>query len=696
MKKSIKLNKTNLKSKWIKFDELDMFKKKDIDTNDKEAIRKELDLSNIDPVTWEKIRWTDYKKHYWHYWQWFETKATKQEKFNRFQQSKINNSVVSNFQNQAMIQLAKYKLAQTDFKTFVLLMTTPAATWKDERTLFFTNSTIHQIESYQKLWNNKFVKRLTEFKDLENEFNRMVINQPARTWKSYIAKLFISFLIWWHPWEDILYWSYSASAATKHIKWPDSIQQLLELDTFKYIFPKFRIEWYGWNWEIITTQEWFKQEQNWKIFPAAPWTTGTWFWFNWIFIDDPIKNESQASESSVYPELIIKWYNSVLLPRFHPTTVWGAGNFVVVIHTRWSVNDLTGSILKLQKKLIEIWEDNQTKLDNNEPVISNTKFLIYPAITTDKNWKEMSNFLIPDEYISQLAEWKEHKDEHWKITENIQPRDIHYWRSEKNSKLWEWLSEQSWQALYQQNPVEWVGWSFDIWQINYRTIKEMKERWKKVVWLVSVDPRYWTSSTADDTAIWLIWIDVETNEVNVLLTLWWINQPEVNYANIKKVIAIAETNDIYIKWILVEKNDRNEDQKQWYTDLSNYLMINNITQELIPIKPKVSKSMRIESIKGLFELWKMYFLSWKDDYMNNKEIKDWFGKMKKQLSIWQWQETNNQHDDYPDMLAQAVIWFIKNKTSIIWNNDVKRIREDIINRQFNSDYMWIIDTSQWQ
>ena len=60
-------------------------------------------------------------------------------------------------------------------------------------------------------------------------------------------------------------------------------------------------------------------------------------------IDDPFKDRADA-ESPVIRQKARDWYTSTFLTRMHKDSK------IVIIHTRWHIDDITGRLLKLEEE----------------------------------------------------------------------------------------------------------------------------------------------------------------------------------------------------------------------------------------------------------------------------------------------------------------------------------------------------------
>lgn len=138
-------------------------------------------------------------------------------------------------------------------------------------------------------------------------------------------------------------------------------------------------------------------------------------------IDDPVKNREEA-ESEVYREKIWQWFTSTAFTRLEP------GGVMIVIQTRWHMDDLTGRILA---------HPEMKKM---------TKVIKFPAISTSEEEFRPADFpLWPKKYPRQALE---------NIKKTVGPYD--------------------WSSLYQQSPI-------------LTENQEFKPEWRKDITEAEVD-----------------------------------------------------------------------------------------------------------------------------------------------------------------------------------------------------------------
>jgi predicted phage terminase large subunit-like protein len=175
---------------------------------------------------------------------------------------------------------------------------------------------------------------------------------------------------------------------------------------------------------------------------------------NLAVVDDPVKDAADA-DSEAMSSALWAWYTSVLRTRLYP------GGGIIVMHTRWRVNDLIGKLL------------DAAAAGNGEKF----RRLTFAALAKlDDPWgRKFDEPLHPERY--PFAEMDA-------LRKTLPPRD--------------WLS------LYQQEPMVDTGNLFKISDFNlYKPGSQPKE----LHWYVATDLAVSTSRKADYTCIWPFGID---------------------------------------------------------------------------------------------------------------------------------------------------------------------------------------------
>jgi predicted phage terminase large subunit-like protein len=174
-------------------------------------------------------------------------------------------------------------------------------------------------------------------------------------------------------------------------------------------------------------------------------------------IDDPVKNREDA-DSELIRAQTWKWYQSVFRTRAAP----GAG--IVVLQTRWHLDDLTGKIL--------------LQMEEN-PAGDRWHVYSYPALAVkDEPSRKAGESLHP---------------ERWSVAEY--------------EKLKASVDAREWSALYQQNPVPMEGIHFKYEWMKYANLPPAS----KLNWYVTTDFAIGEKTVNDYTVIWPFAVDDQDN-----------------------------------------------------------------------------------------------------------------------------------------------------------------------------------------
>lgn len=161
----------------------------------------------------------------------------------------------------------------------------------------------------------------------KGEIDRLVVNMPPRAGKSLtISTFFPSWYLTNYPDNRIIFATYSSSFAAsfgKRVKENiiDHPEFGVKIDPAMSHSTEFEID---------------KHLGGYKASGVGSSITGRGC--DILIIDDPIKN-AEESKSSTIKNKILDWYESTALTRLEPN------GSVVLVQTRWSVDDLTGYLL---------------------------------------------------------------------------------------------------------------------------------------------------------------------------------------------------------------------------------------------------------------------------------------------------------------------------------------------------------------
>lgn len=244
------------------------------------------------------------------------------------------------------------------------------------------------------IYANHLIEIMKALTDIEKgNLDRLILNLPPRSGKSLtVSTLFPSWFLTKQPDKRIIFATYESNFASSFgSKVRDNIS----------LHPEFKVS--------IDSKSSRKDEFEIKGHLGGYKSSGvgssiTGRGADVAIVDDPLKNSEEA-KSSVIKDKIVDWYESTLLTRLEPN---GA---IIVIQTRWALDDLTGYLL------------------DNEP--DEWKVLNYPALN------EKGESFFPERFTTEQ-----------------------YLRIKKS------MSDYWWNALYMNNPIPDGGMFFKVDNIN--------------------------------------------------------------------------------------------------------------------------------------------------------------------------------------------------------------------------------------
>lgn len=194
----------------------------------------------------------------------------------------------------------------------------------------------------------------------------LIVMMPPRSGKSEETTInFPAFYLGRNPDKEIITSSYSADLA---IDFGSKTRDLISSDAYQLIFPG------------IQLKEDEKSKAKWRTNKKGSYiSTGiggaiTGRGANIFIIDDPIKNREEA-DSQVIRKKHWDWFTSTAYTRLNPD------GKIVLILTRWHLDDLAGKILQ------------------NTELASRTKVIAFPAIAEeDEQYRKKGEALWPSRY----------------------------------------------------------------------------------------------------------------------------------------------------------------------------------------------------------------------------------------------------------------------------------------------------------
>jgi phage terminase large subunit-like protein len=169
--------------------------------------------------------------------------------------------------------------------------------------------------------------------------SRLMVFMPPRYWKSQTAsRKFPAWLMGKNPDLRIIMTSYNADLASKHSK---AVRDLITSEEYSQVFGALAST----NDPVMLDPEskasaaWEIAERNGGMLAAGVGGGITGFGANLFIIDDPVKGRKEASSETLRRDNY-EWYRSTAYTRLEDHAA------IIVIMTRWDVEDLSGELLK--------------------------------------------------------------------------------------------------------------------------------------------------------------------------------------------------------------------------------------------------------------------------------------------------------------------------------------------------------------
>ena len=247
---------------------------------------------------------------------------------------------------------------------------------------------------------------------------RLMLQMPPRVGKSEEASIqFPSWHLGRCPEHEIIMTTYSGTLATGFSR---KVRANIRDPDYSAVFPGTKVDR-----ENSNAEGWMTTKGG-GFVPSGVGGPITGKGAHILIIDDPVKNAEEA-ESATMRENIYEWYQSTAYTRLAP------GGGVLIIQTRWHLDDLSGRLEHLMSK--EAGDEFE--------------IVRYPAIAVEKEeYRDIGEALHPSRYDEQALA---------RIERAVGPR--------------------VWAALYQQNPIMEDARYFDIdTDIMYYTPEERPEK----------------------------------------------------------------------------------------------------------------------------------------------------------------------------------------------------------------------------
>src|SRR5690349_15478254 len=168
---------------------------------------------------------------------------------------------------------------------------------------------------------------------------RLMVFMPPRYWKSQTAsRKFPAWLFGMNPDLRTIMTSYNADLASKHSK---AVRDLIQSEEYSQVFGTLAStnEPVALDPESKASASWEIADRRGGMLAAGVGGGITGFGANLFIIDDPVKGRKEASSETVREDSY-EWYKSTAYTRLEDH---GA---IIVIMTRWDMEDLSGQLLK--------------------------------------------------------------------------------------------------------------------------------------------------------------------------------------------------------------------------------------------------------------------------------------------------------------------------------------------------------------
>jgi predicted phage terminase large subunit-like protein len=158
---------------------------------------------------------------------------------------------------------------------------------------------------------------------------RLAISMPPQHGKSETAsRRFPAYFMGRFPWKNLMFGTYSQSFANV---FGGQVRDVMESPRYKQIFPECGLA------TGSRAKDYMKTTMGGQMSFVGRGSSGSGKPADIFIIDDPLKNHTEARSIATLTELW-DWYTGVVYARCHDTSA------IIIIHTRWSENDLIGRI----------------------------------------------------------------------------------------------------------------------------------------------------------------------------------------------------------------------------------------------------------------------------------------------------------------------------------------------------------------
>jgi len=255
----------------------------------------------------------------------------------------------------------------------------------------------------------------------DGELKRLMVFMPPRHGKSeLVSRLFTAYFLYRHAHRWVAITSYGAELAYTLSR--------AARDNFREIGGEIRSD-------AEAVKHWETKQGGglWAAGVAGPATGKGW---HLGVIDDPLKDAEEASSETIR-EKQKEWFRSVFSTREEPSSEGDPDGALIVVQTRWNVDDLSGWLLACEESEEE--DDRERWHIVSLEAIKEEQEQVFPATcTVEPDWRSPGEALCPER------------------------RPL-----EKLRRLARRLGAYFWSALFQQNPIPRTGGFFEVDKLHY-------------------------------------------------------------------------------------------------------------------------------------------------------------------------------------------------------------------------------------
>ena len=397
------------------------------------------------------------------------------------------------------------------------------------------------MSKYTPNWHHELIAEKLEAVE-RGEITRLMIFMPPRHGKSQLST--INFPAWYigkNPGKEIITASYSGDLA-QDFWW--KTRDLISQQEYQAIFPTTQLKS-----DSKSKGKW-QTNQRGSYTSVWVWWPITWRWADIALIDDPLKNREEADSETIRNK-VWGWYTSTLYTRLETDFITWKRGAIVLILTRWHMDDLAWRLLEQMKEGGDQWD-----------------IVEFPAIADhDEEYRKSWEALWPIKYDVKA---------------------LHGIRR----TVW----ELDWSALYQQMPIMLEHATFK--PSYFRYFEEVDLKGKQLEYTVTVDLAIGQQKHHDDTAIVVVGKERNSPEMYIVEILSWHFDPLQTIDALFWLYSKYRFRKCGIESVAF--------QKAMSFFLLDEMKKREVYFSIIELKAVGAKEKRIEGLQPLYQTWVIY------------------------------------------------------------------------------------------